>query len=268
LRRYEKIDARVKVIDPGKVYQATARNIGIRAATGEFIMFCDSDDKYSPGMCRRMLEVIIQENVDLVACDCNVIVENGHNRPREDIEYKYLKIFGHWRIKDAISRNIESINVLLWNKIYKKSTIDRYGIILPDGCEYDDDAFLFQYLSVSDSFYGLDESLYIYRARENSVMDKVHKHKIEKTIYDMFKIQKHKADFVARNKLKDKVWKYFTALLNNDVRRAYDFILLSPEEKLKGLEVLNETLEYINTRLQCNFKISIGNIEVNEYRHD
>ena len=45
-REYEKSDTRVKVFHKENGGSSSARNVGIKEATGEYICFCDSDDYY------------------------------------------------------------------------------------------------------------------------------------------------------------------------------------------------------------------------------
>ena len=58
-------DARVKVIHKPNGRAASARNAGMRIATGEFIAFVDSDDWISPDMYEKMLA----PNADVCLCD-------------------------------------------------------------------------------------------------------------------------------------------------------------------------------------------------------
>ncbi len=44
LRAYESRDNRIKIIDQENKGVATARNIGIKAASGKYVIFMDSDD--------------------------------------------------------------------------------------------------------------------------------------------------------------------------------------------------------------------------------
>ena len=59
-----------------------ARNMGLDAATGRYIMFCDSDDWYEPDMCQKMYETIEREQVDVVCCQ-NFFDHEDHLRETE-----------------------------------------------------------------------------------------------------------------------------------------------------------------------------------------
>ena len=54
--RYAEQDARVQVIHKPNGRAASARNAGLRAASGEYVAFVDSDDWISPEMYEKMLE--------------------------------------------------------------------------------------------------------------------------------------------------------------------------------------------------------------------
>ena len=54
--KYKEIDSRIKLISVDNGGVSRARNIGIENATGQFLMFCDSDDYASKDWCKLLLE--------------------------------------------------------------------------------------------------------------------------------------------------------------------------------------------------------------------
>lgn len=66
---YSKLDSRVKVFHRKNGGVASARNAGLDSASGEYIMFVDSDDWIEKTMIADMLSMAIKENADLVECD-------------------------------------------------------------------------------------------------------------------------------------------------------------------------------------------------------
>jgi glycosyltransferase involved in cell wall biosynthesis len=67
VKRYRSRFASLRLIDasdrPG---QGHAKNLGVRAATGEAILFCDADDEVAPGWLSAMAEALVKH--DFVAC--------------------------------------------------------------------------------------------------------------------------------------------------------------------------------------------------------
>lgn len=67
---YAKIDARIKVIHKENGGLAAARNSGVAASSGEWIMFVDGDDWIEAPMCQMMFQKTLDTpNLDLVMCE-------------------------------------------------------------------------------------------------------------------------------------------------------------------------------------------------------
>ena len=62
-------DERIKVLHLELGDLSHARNEGIKASSGEFVGFIDSDDTIEPEMYEEMLELAVKENLDIVFCD-------------------------------------------------------------------------------------------------------------------------------------------------------------------------------------------------------
>lgn len=69
LRAAEKEDARIRVIEFEKNRGVSAaRNAGIEAAQGEYVIFCDGDDWIEPQMYERLYEIAKAKNADVSFC--------------------------------------------------------------------------------------------------------------------------------------------------------------------------------------------------------
>lgn len=64
-----KEDNRINVIHLEVGDPSIARNEGIKASTGEFLGFIDSDDTIEPDMYEQMINLAIKEELDIVFCD-------------------------------------------------------------------------------------------------------------------------------------------------------------------------------------------------------
>lgn len=65
---YAQNDARVKVIHQGNKGQSVARNVGVKNATGQYIIYVDSDDWIDLEMYTTMMDVMIANNQEIVEC--------------------------------------------------------------------------------------------------------------------------------------------------------------------------------------------------------
>ena len=71
--QYAKKDSRIKVIHQKNAGVSAARNKGLEYATGEWILFCDSDDWMEANACEVLYQTGIEKNVDSVVGDIKII---------------------------------------------------------------------------------------------------------------------------------------------------------------------------------------------------
>ena len=65
---YAQRDNRIRVIHQKNGGAAAAKNAGLRAATGEYLSFADSDDFLEPGAYAYMMSLLKENGADIVRC--------------------------------------------------------------------------------------------------------------------------------------------------------------------------------------------------------
>lgn len=219
-------DKRIKVLSTEtNSGPATARNIGLDNAQGEFIMFCDNDDKYSQNMCAVMIEAMKKNNADLVACKANI--ENKY-LDEELANYINCNPIGTFNLEGHLKH---IINVLLWNKIYKKSFIDEYNIRFPDGVSAEDDAFIIQYLSVIQKYCGLKDCLYNHLFRTTSYTNTIGRAKSDEKKFDKIKIIKNMYDFLIKNNIFKREEEHFQNRVRAELRYMFLYAKSNDDKK-------------------------------------
>ena len=73
LDKYALFDKRIKVIHQENKGLSGARNTGVEAANGEYIMFVDSDDYISPLMLENLYKNVKQNKSDFVFCNLCIV---------------------------------------------------------------------------------------------------------------------------------------------------------------------------------------------------
>jgi glycosyltransferase involved in cell wall biosynthesis len=158
-------DSRLVIINQEPQGLSAARNKGISIARGTYIQFCDSDDYYDLRMCEVMCNAITSSGADLSMSE-TAVIRNGMPVQTGDPYYQ-VPFDGICNIDEHI---FKKTNVFSWNKIFRKSIIDKYDIKFPFGLNCEDACFLFKYLSVSKTICYINKVLYFYVRRTDSLM--------------------------------------------------------------------------------------------------
>lgn len=77
-------DGRIRVIHKENGGLSDARNAGIDAAKGAYLMFIDSDDYISPDMVQRLYDALTDANADMSLCNLLYVDENGNPLPERN----------------------------------------------------------------------------------------------------------------------------------------------------------------------------------------
>lgn len=156
LERYPDKQNKVKVIRHAKNRgSATARNTGLKNATGEYIGWVDADDYVEVTMFEKLYEEAIKKDSDLVWCGFYKVF------PNSTVEVKQNTIQNNKEfIRDLISGKIQG---MLWNKIMKRKLVEENGISFSEGNDLGEDrAFLIKFLFYSSAIHYVDRLLYFY----------------------------------------------------------------------------------------------------------
>lgn len=165
---YKKIDQRIKVIHKKNGGLSDARNIGIDAAQGEYLVFVDSDDYIHMDMIKKLYEIIIKDSSDLAICNYKVVDEYGSVLETSKRETRDELIIGEKEFWEEYYNNQNGYYIVAWNKLYKKSLFlkERYDV----GKIHEDELICHRIIAQCKKISCLEEQLYFYLKRNNSIM--------------------------------------------------------------------------------------------------
>ena len=196
---YAKIDSRIKVIHKKNGGLSDARNVGIDKALGEFIIFVDSDDYIDRSMCEILFAYANKYNVDIVSCNFKRVFEDNIIEFNTPLFKEKMKIFTSNKILEKYFLTLAPEIFATWNKLYKKRLFFAdERIRFPVNRLHEDIATTYKLYAKSEKVILLNELLYNYRQRNDSIMKKISYKNIEDLIITM----KEYVNFARLNDLK------------------------------------------------------------------
>lgn len=164
---YAKKDKRIQVIHQENSGLSVARNTGLDAANGEYITFVDSDDVVSKIYLERLLQTLLAEQADIVACD-KTEFWNCKIPPRENHGSKIVKSMSGLDACNRVYRVGGGVSIIACCKLYRSNLFE--GVRFPAGRIHEDQAIIPRLLYNSSKVAVIDENLYYYRQHSESIM--------------------------------------------------------------------------------------------------
>lgn len=164
LQKYAQKDERVIVLTRKNGGLSAARNTGLDAATGDYIMFVDSDDLIEPNMAEILLSALTEHNADIVNCQfdnyysAEDIVSRGHKHPPFVLNTKEA---ARLLLKDSQVTNH------VWRNLYKRNIID--NIRFPEGKVYEDIFTTIKFFLKAEKVAFISDELYHYFCNYNGL---------------------------------------------------------------------------------------------------
>lgn len=193
---YAARDNRIKVIHQANGGVSRARQAGLDAATGEYVLQVDPDDYVEPNMVEELLRKAIETGADMVTCDYyqNDRVCRQDYGDAERCIWKCL----NWQAA-----------LYLWNALISRDFIQRHNIsFTPDWLPRNEDfLFLMRVLGAGAKIDHIHKPLYHYISRMGSAVSRRSKKHLQsvmtcvKELYSIFDAKKYEDFFMVKRNI-------------------------------------------------------------------
>jgi len=126
-------DSRIRVVHKENDGLANARNSGLAVATGDYVMFADSDDYLESDMVEFLLRLLSEHNADVARCGFFYTMESGGEESASEDES--VRVLG--RDERIIDLAVSGFTGTAWNKLYNAALVKSHPYDKADGCSED-----------------------------------------------------------------------------------------------------------------------------------
>ncbi len=163
-----KEDDRLIVVHQENSGVSKTRNNALKLATGNYIQFVDSDDYLADYATKSLVDAANKNGADLVIADFYRVIKNRISTKGKIKSKKVFSLqeYANHMIKDPA----DFYYGVLWNKLYKRSIIDKYHLTMLEDINWCED-FLFnlEYVKYCKVFFAIQIPIYYYFKNENSL---------------------------------------------------------------------------------------------------
>lgn len=179
--KYPWIKPKVKIINNGyNEGVAVSRNKALKNATGDFILWMDSDDYYTTDAIEKLVNKHLDTGADVISGNYVTIFQNHQVQSKNK---HYTSAYN--MLLDVISREA---NLCLWGRLWKKSIYDEHDINFTDGLNIGEDYNIIgKYLYFAKTVASIDDVIYYYdRRNENSLINDLKSMERNEQVWSLF----------------------------------------------------------------------------------
>ena len=157
-------ESRIKVLSIDKADLSTARNEGVKVATGEYIAFVDSDDTVLPTLCEENYNLAVQHDLGLVCFSLHKVYDNRADK------YPYSN---DGSVKIVSAKEMTTLNLsdttpaYVCSYLFKRTLFEQLSF--PENIFYEDRASTFLFTAACGKGAVVNKSYYRYYCRDGSI---------------------------------------------------------------------------------------------------
>ena len=166
----------VEVIHKANQGPFSARNEGLKKASGKYVFFCDSDDMTVPENFSKIISKTSECDADIIMWKSTLIDEEGNLLDRKDKDYFALGSLEHLEktytgkeiIKTQIQKSGDYLTVV-WLGTYRRDFLLNNNLFFDSVQIHEDDLWVLSTLLTAEKVLFIPETVYQYRIRKGSL---------------------------------------------------------------------------------------------------
>ena len=248
--KFQSNDERILVLKQQNSGVSKARNTGVKAATGDYICFVDSDDWAELNYCSELYSLLVGENADISIVEASYEDENGNvlcSKPISD-----EKIFDGNRALVLLLEDQE-IQSHPWGKLFKADLLK--NVHFPENLKcFEDYSTLFKIFNKAVKVVKSNEKLYHYIQRENSLshnLSPATAYQFFLAIMEVFEFWRNSAKVGDRNKIVKNIVRKLLMVLKRITRNTKVDEMKSEKDEIR--RAFNSFLKYSATDIGLEY---------------
>ncbi len=163
---YAGMDSRISVIHKDNRGQGSARNTGLKAASGKYVLYIDADDWIERNACETMYRKSESDDLEVLFFGVTGFDEQKQESfIYDDFSKLPLSVFQKtlcWRDGDVFN-HLFRINQTAWSKLFRRDFLIRNDLFFRENLQFEDTEFFYRFIFKADKLGFIPDCLYCYR---------------------------------------------------------------------------------------------------------
>lgn len=264
--KYAKKYSNIIVIYQSNKGLSVARNNALKKASGKYIFYVDSDDFLELNCLEKLYKKAENTEADIVIYAHKEIYSNG-KQVAINLDVNQFKEYSGKQVANMVLR-CDFLGVV-WNKLFKRENLIRNQLYFEENRYVQDWYPVFIEIFKSSKICFLNEALYNYRIRNESITSK----KTKKNIDDYYYAANNIVKYARRNNLSyDDILIFKINAFNNIINRYYNLYFNDKDEFYNGFKLTDyynmqvSSLDAIRASgINYRIKLDIISWNINKY---
>lgn len=244
LNDISKENKKIKIINKNNTGVSDTRNLGIKTATGEYILFLDSDDFLEKNAIEKMISKVDNENIDMLVFGFKVLGSNNRLNDTDTLKNLLHSKDVKYDLINSIISTKNNIFGYVWRAMYSKNLLMSNNILFPKGVKISEDyMFLLNAVYHSNKILVDDSEYYLYNINEQSMSIKY----IPTLLKDMLFVNEWMYDTIVKNNI-NLIDGYYCCMCNTYLRFVQNVVRdnnLNTKERIKLVKKIKKEKEFM-----------------------